>query len=357
MKVIAIFFALVLLNVAVFANNSNLNITEKEADKIKFSFKTDDKESLYSLFLREKIKPKKEQDLSKFDKKNLNTIDLKSSLISSDGVYFLTKIDFAQKGEIALINIKANTDYVIDIYKQNTKNPKNPSVYSSMEFHTMAAEPTIQADAIVFTHVTENQIGLAWKNGNGAKRIVVAKKGSMPDEPKDGTRYEASTNFGDAKSQIGKTNSYVVFDGFKPQSGKFVDVKFKDAGTYYFRVFEYNGDAEAINYNTKKTASNPRQKSTRITAPKVNPVTKMIPGGFILSWSKVPTATSYEIAIAYDKDFTKYADTYESTDFGDLNEIEISIEDFVTRPVYCKVRCIGPDSKSDYSNVILVENK
>ncbi len=100
-----------------------------------------------------------------------------------------------------------------------------------------STEPTTQASSIGFSSVGTTTMTVSWTNGNGDRRIVLAKQGSAVDaDPVDFTNYTANAAFGSG-TQIG-TGNRVIYDG----TGTSVPVTALSAGNvYHFAVYEYNG--------------------------------------------------------------------------------------------------------------------
>lgn len=109
-------------------------------------------------------------------------------------------------------------------------NPVNPALNS---------QPTIQATNLQVVSKNGNSISLSWTNGNGSKRMVLAKNGSSINEfPADGLIYTANPVFGSG-SELGTSNVFVVYYG----SGDDTVVTGLDTNTtYHFAVMEVNGD-------------------------------------------------------------------------------------------------------------------
>lgn len=97
--------------------------------------------------------------------------------------------------------------------------------------------PTTPATSVVRTAATGNTMTLAWTKGNGAGRIVLARKGAAVNlSPTDLTNYGAEADFG-AGSKIG-TDHFVVYKG--TAAGCTIK-NLEPNTTYHFSVFEYNG--------------------------------------------------------------------------------------------------------------------
>jgi hypothetical protein len=96
--------------------------------------------------------------------------------------------------------------------------------------------PTTQATSLVLSGATCTQMNASWTNGNGTKRILVAKANSaVSGTPANSTTYTANSVFG--TGGFISPGEYVVYNG----TGNSVTITGLTAGaTYYFKVFEYN---------------------------------------------------------------------------------------------------------------------
>lgn len=96
--------------------------------------------------------------------------------------------------------------------------------------------PGESASALVFSAVEAQSVELSWSNGDGDKRIVLARRGAPVEVfPLDGTDYESNPVFG-MGSPLGE-DTYAVYNG----DGSSVIVEGLEPNTeYHFRIFEYN---------------------------------------------------------------------------------------------------------------------
>ena len=110
-----------------------------------------------------------------------------------------------------------------------------------------AAEPTANATSLAFADVSATQIGVSWTSGNGARRIVVVKAGSVPDwTPTDAVPPSGvNSDFSAAVDQ--GNGSKICYDG---TGGGFLLRILQPSTTYYFKVYEYNGTGTGVNYLT-----------------------------------------------------------------------------------------------------------
>jgi endonuclease I len=131
------------------------------------------------------------------------------------------------------------------------QNNRNPFVDSPQYAHRIwgirqATEPTLAATQFNRLSFNSNSINIAWRSGNGQKRIVIARVGSPVNAfPVDSQTYAANTVFGSG-AQIGSGN-FVVYNGM----GSNIEVSgLNPSLNYHFLVIEYNGTGPATNYQT-----------------------------------------------------------------------------------------------------------
>jgi len=101
---------------------------------------------------------------------------------------------------------------------------------------TIPNEPTAAATGFPVSTREGNAIRGQWLGGNGARKLIIARKGQpVTATPADGTFYTASGNF-DEGTMV-SDGQYVVFDG--PYANVQLQ-KLDPASTYHLAVFDYN---------------------------------------------------------------------------------------------------------------------
>ena len=102
---------------------------------------------------------------------------------------------------------------------------------------TSDPEPTAAAAGLSYSNIDCSSMTLTWTNGNGAKRLVVARAGAaVAGTPTDQQAYAANAAFGTGSTIA--ANEYVVYNG----NGNTVTITgLSVSTTYHFKIFEYNG--------------------------------------------------------------------------------------------------------------------
>jgi len=177
----------------------------------------------------------------------------------ADGIDYYTgsgtSISFATAPEIAagqkvvydgtgsasdLSGLLAGTTYHFRIFEYDGAG--SAIAYKTDEFpsasRSTAVAPTTQASDITFSDITGNSMKVSWTNGNGTRRILLAKAGAPVDaQPADLQYYSSHSTLGSG-AQIG-TGNYVVASGNSTSAtiyGLSTNV------THHFALFEYNGN-------------------------------------------------------------------------------------------------------------------
>jgi hypothetical protein len=106
--------------------------------------------------------------------------------------------------------------------------------------------PTLSAHSLKFKNITPTSVVVFWKNGNGARRIVIAKADSAVNaSPTYGVSYNASLEYGIGDS-LGFKN-YVVYNGTGNEA---LLIGIIPGKTYHFAVVEYNETGQATSYQS-----------------------------------------------------------------------------------------------------------
>jgi hypothetical protein len=147
-------------------------------------------------------------------------------------------------------NLKPNTIYHIAGFELNGSlnpvylRPGNTFSFTTLENTGPVVAPTTPASQPGVTAADGNQFKLAWANGNGTGRLIIARKGAVVDfRPTDGVVYAADPQFGNGQD-LGN-GQFAIFDG----GLNFVTAtNLLPASGYHFAVFEYNGGGASRKY-------------------------------------------------------------------------------------------------------------
>jgi hypothetical protein len=115
---------------------------------------------------------------------------------------------------------------------------------SSFPSHDLLLKPDVPSTDVSVSPIQDSTATINWTNGNGDRRIVVAKENSPVDAfPLDGFNHSGNGYFGWGEN-LG-ANNFVVYDG----SGNGAWVSGLSANSkYYFRIFEYNQNIQTGDY-------------------------------------------------------------------------------------------------------------
>lgn len=147
---------------------------------------------------------------------------------------------------VVITNLKGGTTYHFALYEFNGSSQpqyKTPALTTSI---TTRSVPTIASSNVVITKADGKELSLSWTNGNGQRRIIIAKQGSnVTAVPANNTVYAANNNFGSG-FQIAAGEYVVSDDNFNAATIKGLN----PATVYYFKIFEYDGGAGTASYLT-----------------------------------------------------------------------------------------------------------
>lgn len=124
----------------------------------------------------------------------------------------------------------------------------NPA-FTTIPAHDFFDAPTVNANGLEATNITDTTLNLSWTNGNGTDRIVVAKEiigtgraGEFDSYPLDGVDYTASDQFGSG-DDLGD-GSFVVYNG---TGSSFSLENLSPGSDYTIRVYDYTKSANTGN--------------------------------------------------------------------------------------------------------------
>lgn len=196
-------------------------------------------------------------------------------------------VNIGNASSFTVTNLKPGTNYYINAYEFNGSTgpvylkPAATHSFTTTSVSTVTA-PTQEAHTPVFEAVDGNKFTFKWSSGNGANRIVVARKTTAVDfVPADGTEYTANAQFGSSADLGGE--QFVVFKG----NGSAVTVTgLLPSTAYHFAVFEYNGSGSEIKYMTSAFLSAGSPTATPPATKSSEPGSSSTISSINLSWTK-----------------------------------------------------------------------
>lgn len=255
-----------------------------------------------------------------------------------------------KKPSFFITKLEQQTDYFFGMYRIEKDSAAFVVKYS---FNTLAPKPSQQASQITFPKVTDSSITVKFLKGNGEGRILVGTKGNKIDFPENGKVYRTSNKFGSTEAQLG--NSFVLYDG-SDRIPELKIEKLEPGKEYTFAVFEYNGNGKYRNYNLDSFTNNPRSKYTQLNPPEIIEIQEISPGNFLVKWKKVPSAKTYILDLATDKDFNDKLEPYNQADIGDIDTYELSDLE-AGNTYYLRLKAIGRGTESNYSLPVEIKVK
>ncbi len=218
-------------------------------------------------------------------------------------------------------NLKQGTQYFFSFYEYNGSGQPQyllPAYTSSIVTRSV---PTVPASGLVITKTDGKALTLGWINGNGQRRIVMARKGSaVTSLPVDGVAYTANAVFGSG-SQLAADEFVVYNDNFNAATVTGLD----PASNYYFRVFEYDGTGSNTAYLSASfasvngnTASTPASQASGLMVSNAAATSLNLAFTAGSGRARLLVARKNAVVNALPQDFTVYT---ASTDFGNGQDL------------------------------------
>lgn len=166
-------------------------------------------------------------------------------------------------------NLLPNTQYFFAFYEFNGSGQPQYLTPAYTASVTTRSIPTIPSSNMILTKRDGKELTFSWTNGNGQRRIIIAKKANdITSIPVNGTDYNANAVFGTGQQL--NTGEFVVYDdNFNAATISGLE----PATTYFFKIFEYDGTGANTMYLTSTfaassamTATTPTIQTTAVTA-------------------------------------------------------------------------------------------
>jgi hypothetical protein len=180
-------------------------------------------------------------------------------------------------------NLRPGTQYYLSFYEYNGNSEPvylGPAYTATVTTRTI---PTVAASDLVTIKTDGKELAFNWTNGNGQRRIMVAKQGSpVTAVPLNGISYTANNIFGSGSALA--AGEFVVYDG----TGNSTYVYGLNPSTnYHFRIYEYDGTGSNTIYLTNLFAAASAATATTPTVQADNvAATNISSTSLNLSWSQ-----------------------------------------------------------------------
>lgn len=146
---------------------------------------------------------------------------------------------------VSLEKLKPGTTYYIAVFEYNGTGAN--ARYLVVPLHGSKATvsaPDVQTGNVTITEVIGNSVKLSWTNGNGAGRMILARKRApVNGDPVDLKAYYPYNNGEFGTGHVINGDNYTIFRG----GGAATTVsKLEPNTTYHFSFFEYNGNSSPM---------------------------------------------------------------------------------------------------------------
>lgn len=170
---------------------------------------------------------------------------------------------------VTVSNLEPNTIYHISVFEYNGASQPLYLKPAATASFTSAAGPNIAPSNLAFSAIDGDRHIISYKEGNGTKRLVIARKGAaVTATPQNGVAYTANTIFGSG-TEI-KPGEFVVNNAYNTS---FTVTNLEPNTIYYYAVFEFDGTGTNTYYLTSSylqgsgsTAITPTTSPSGVTA-------------------------------------------------------------------------------------------
>lgn len=179
-------------------------------------------------------------------------------------------------------NLKPGTTYFFSFYEFNGSSQPQYKMPAYTNSVTTRSIPTVASSNGVVTKTDGKELSFSWTNGNGQRRIIVAKQGSaVTGLPVNGTDYAANPVFGSGAA-IAPGEFVVYDDNFNAATVSGLNT----ATNYFFKIFEYDGTGSNTAYLTASFAAINASTAVTPTVQSMSVNASSITGSSVhLSWT------------------------------------------------------------------------
>lgn len=194
-------------------------------------------------------------------------------------------------GFVDVSNLEPNTTYTFAVFEYNSNTSGTSPVFlKSTVAKTIAtsAGPTKSVTSVSFGTSDGNKINIFWANGNGMRRMVIAKKGSaVTTMPVNGNRYIATAQFGLGQEMLPGSGEFVVYDG---NSNGLIVTNLETSTPYHFAIYEYDLDSTGYAYYLTSSFAVANNSTSIRPLNNVNPLVTSMNGSSALLNLQLPAS-------------------------------------------------------------------
>lgn len=197
---------------------------------------------------------------------------------------------------VTVTGLQPNTSYYVAVFEYNGNNgPMYLASGPATGSQATAPRPSVPASGMNFTNVEGNGMTISWSQGNGSRRVVVARAGSpVSATPVDGATYSPNAIFGSGQEIA--PGEFVLYDGTSSSA----NIKnLVHSTNYYFAVYEYDGSGSTSAYLTSTFLAASKSTQSLPALPTSNLLINSVSSNSIsLNWTNGDGASRIVVAKA-----------------------------------------------------------
>jgi hypothetical protein len=237
--------------------------------------------------------PNSTYDNGEWDSYSQDYEDLGTHAYSGGTSYHLQNEDVGNVTSYGVSGLTAGETYYYVVRAYNDCGSESGDS-NEITVNLSCSDPTTQTSSLSFPDTQADQMDIAWTNGDGDYRLVVASTSAITGTPSDNTTYSADAVFNNGQDEL-NAGEFIVYAG----SGSSVTMTGLNSDTEYFiKVFEYNCDGGSEQYLTISPLSGSETTVSNIPAVTDFDVTCMTETTATVEWTNPSSGDWDGVAIA-----------------------------------------------------------